>query len=312
MRTRMADKATASGRPEGTRTKKLDSQAQDAIAESLAELKRDAPERTSRKRAVAPKVSTDDLFNSIAPREEAAEAKQADPKPDGAPKKEATTKKTTKKKAGEALFSASDAQSGSGAKAAESALAPAMTALLFQEPDVAQARTRRRPPSKNNEPSEPSEASHKQSNGDSKDESKGNRRGSRGRRKQGETTEDSDNQRETAPEAESAQEKSGAKDGGQKDSKGNRDTRSKKDSKDKDHGKDQPAKGQPNKDQTNKDQPAKEQAKDADKEEADQSVTTRRRRRRRSSEATDEVTAPKGSTRLEAKRQRRKEGREAG
>ncbi|MCF2707101.1 Rne/Rng family ribonuclease [Arcanobacterium haemolyticum] len=39
---------------------------------------------------------------------------------------------------------------------------------------------------------------------------------------------------------------------------------------------------------------------------------TRRRRRRRSTEASDEVSAPKGSTRLEAKRQRRKEGREAG
>ncbi|USR78832.1 Rne/Rng family ribonuclease [Arcanobacterium pinnipediorum] len=39
----------------------------------------------------------------------------------------------------------------------------------------------------------------------------------------------------------------------------------------------------------------------------------RRRRRRRSTEAVaDEVTAPKGSTRLEAKRQRRKEGRESG
>ncbi|MFC5370304.1 Rne/Rng family ribonuclease [Arcanobacterium bovis] len=40
--------------------------------------------------------------------------------------------------------------------------------------------------------------------------------------------------------------------------------------------------------------------------------TVRRRRRRSSAETSDEVTAPRGSTRLEAKRQRRKEGREAG
>ncbi|MBM7825229.1 ribonuclease E [Arcanobacterium pluranimalium] len=41
-------------------------------------------------------------------------------------------------------------------------------------------------------------------------------------------------------------------------------------------------------------------------------ATVRRRRRRSSAEVSDEVTAPHGSTRLEAKRQRRKEGREAG
>ncbi len=41
-------------------------------------------------------------------------------------------------------------------------------------------------------------------------------------------------------------------------------------------------------------------------------TTVRRRRRRNAGEVTDEVEAPKGSTRLEAKRQRRKEGREAG
>ena len=52
----------------------------------------------------------------------------------------------------------------------------------------------------------------------------------------------------------------------------------------------------------------------ADNSESDSDSSSRRRRRRRSGEDTpnDEVTAPKGSTRLEAKRQRRKEGREAG
>lgn len=48
-----------------------------------------------------------------------------------------------------------------------------------------------------------------------------------------------------------------------------------------------------------------------DHESVEEEVTTRRRRRRRST-SSDEVTALKGSTRLEAKRQRRKDGREAG
>ena len=46
--------------------------------------------------------------------------------------------------------------------------------------------------------------------------------------------------------------------------------------------------------------------------EAEEPAVRRRRRRRSSENTSDEVTAPKGSTRLEAKRQRRKEGREAG
>ncbi|WP_124053848.1 Rne/Rng family ribonuclease [Arcanobacterium ihumii] len=45
---------------------------------------------------------------------------------------------------------------------------------------------------------------------------------------------------------------------------------------------------------------------------AETTTTVRRRRRRSSSDVSDEVTAPTGSTRLEAKRQRRREGREAG
>jgi len=57
-----------------------------------------------------------------------------------------------------------------------------------------------------------------------------------------------------------------------------------------------------------------ESARDAD--DADSSSTTKRRRRRSRSgterSAKDEVTSVKGSTRLEAKRQRRREGREAG
>ncbi|QJC22698.1 Rne/Rng family ribonuclease [Arcanobacterium buesumense] len=46
--------------------------------------------------------------------------------------------------------------------------------------------------------------------------------------------------------------------------------------------------------------------------EAEEPAVRRRRRRRATEAVSDEVTAPKGSTRLEAKRQRRKEGREVG
>lgn len=62
-------------------------------------------------------------------------------------------------------------------------------------------------------------------------------------------------------------------------------------------------------------QPAQKAADDAGESEEELSGTRsvrRRRRRRSSSEVTDEVAVPKGSTRLEAKRLRRKEGREAG
>ncbi|MDY5585605.1 MAG: Rne/Rng family ribonuclease [Arcanobacterium sp.] len=50
----------------------------------------------------------------------------------------------------------------------------------------------------------------------------------------------------------------------------------------------------------------------AQSDDSGEETTIRRRRRRSSIEVSDEVEAPKGSTRLEAKRQRRKEGREAG
>ncbi|MGO1401977.1 MAG: Rne/Rng family ribonuclease [Flaviflexus sp.] len=49
-----------------------------------------------------------------------------------------------------------------------------------------------------------------------------------------------------------------------------------------------------------------------DSQDSDDTVGTTRRRRRRRSTSSDEVTALKGSTRLEAKRQRRRDGREAG
>ncbi|WP_371152391.1 Rne/Rng family ribonuclease [Buchananella felis] len=61
-------------------------------------------------------------------------------------------------------------------------------------------------------------------------------------------------------------------------------------------------------------QPAEEAAPAGEAEESGEESSSRRRRRRRTREDSgrDEITALKGSTRLEAKRQRRKEGRQAG
>lgn len=81
---------------------------------------------------------------------------------------------------------------------------------------------------------------------------------------------------------------------------------------------DKSASDQPTSDDTNdKSIEAKsDKSHDSDDDDDDDDSGSRRRRRRRSrsrsSESTDEVTSLKGSTRLEAKRQRRKEGREAG
>ncbi len=152
--------------------------------------------------------------------------------------------------------------------------APAMTALLFQEPDVARARTRRRkgsstpvvePPAQEVEvPEETPEEDTSENEGNTSTDTPRRKRGSRGRRK---SSENSSEQSASAASADEA-----------------------------------PAQ-------------AEEEA-PSDTETPEATTTTRRRRRRRSStngtDSSDEVTAPKGSTRLEAKRQRRKEGREAG
>lgn len=185
----MADKATTSERPEGTGTSKVKSEAQEAIAASLAALEREAPERTAKRRTV-PKVSTDDLFNSIAPRDDATGSK-AEPKQDqpaeSKAKQPAGSKQTSRsKKAGaQTLFSTGD--SAVDDQPVKSAPAPAMTALLFQEPDVAQARTRRRPTSVQAEDIDSTQDETNESTPDEpKDEGEGKskRRGSRGRRKQ--------------------------------------------------------------------------------------------------------------------------------
>ena len=269
----MADKATTSERPEGTGTSKVKSEAQEAIAASLAALEREAPERTAKRRTV-PKVSTDDLFNSIAPRDDATGSK-AEPKQDqpaeSKAKQPAGSKQTSRsKKAGaQTLFSTGD--SAVDDQPVKSAPAPAMTALLFQEPDVAQARTRRRPTSVQAEDIDSTQDETNESTPDEpKDEGEGKskRRGSRGRRKQPAESQPQESTTDARAEEQDSSEK-----------------------------------------------PEEDVKESQDKDEAregEQSVTTRRRRRRRSSDPVDEVSAPKGSTRLEAKRQRRKEGREAG
>ena len=264
----MADKATTSEHPEGAGTGKKNNQAQEAIAESLAELKRDAPERTAR-RKTASKASTDDLFKAI-PSRETSEDQHKTPKA----KAKTSTKKTSNEKADSAdIFSGNDTQADE--RPSKSSVAPPMTALLFQEPDVARAQTRRRSSSQESEPSEATNKSEA-STEDSREENKGKRRGSRGRKK---SQPEPDNAAEHAEDATTAKEQN---------------------EKPAEQSKEQKGKAPQDKDQGNKDK------------DADQNVTTRRRRRRRSSEPTDEVAAPKGSTRLEAKRQRRKEGREAG
>lgn len=171
----MADKATTSEHPEGAGTGKKNNQAQEAIAESLAELKRDAPERTAR-RKTASKASTDDLFKAI-PSRETSEDQHKTPKA----KAKTSTKKTSNEKADSAdIFSGNDTQADE--RPSKSSVAPPMTALLFQEPDVARAQTRRRSSSQESEPSEATNKSEA-STEDSREENKGKRRGSRGRKK---------------------------------------------------------------------------------------------------------------------------------
>lgn len=371
----MADEATTSERPEGTDAKNVNTNAQDAIAQSLAALEKEAPGRTARRNNV-PKVSTDDLFNAIQPRDdgheeakpasarksttsksktssrtkrtstaksaegakesEAAEgstsseseqasesnassvssadssegALAAKAKAKAASKKAATSKSSTSKttstkttsrktastkataakstrakaKESAAEEASTSAASGEATEEVQTTKAPAapMTALLFQEPDVARARTRKRTPRKDvkaaeaqtaaegNETDSNEEESSQQNHpkqANSKDESKGKRRGSRGRRK-GQSDSSNSGESDSARESDSAQASGKA------------------------HGHEHEDKNHSGGD--------------------DQAVTTRRRRRRRSSDPADEVSAPKGSTRLEAKRQRRKEGREAG
>ncbi|WP_253281546.1 Rne/Rng family ribonuclease [Arcanobacterium phocae] len=154
-----------------------------------------------------------------------------------------------------------------------------MTSLLFQEPDVTRAvRARRKLKEEQAETSdadvEAVDKAHASADESIPNEStRKRRRGTRGGRRSTDGEEERQN-----PVSEADENVSGSETTGQRNSKKNK-----------------PAL-EPEDDATVLDEPA-----------------VRRRRRRRSTESVaDEVTAPKGSTRLEAKRQRRKEGRDGG
>ncbi len=323
----MADQATTSERPERsgtqdevttrevaaekpaskslrTRTKKAAAPAgaevSGAIAASLAALEAEAPKRAEARKSAAPAGDViDGLMQAIQTKEaehvatkQDSKGKRKSKKTDSegtapatkepsrkkvAGKKSAPKKSVAKESAvalakstGGEVISTMSAFSSAEEEVTPAPFAPAMTALLFQEPDVARARPRRRkvePPVEVVEPVEEvvkdaQEPANSEQEESAAPETSRRKRGSRGRRKASEATASAATPEEA--EAESEPEK---------------------------------------------------QEKAAPEAETSE-VTTRRRRRRRSSaagnEASDEVTAPKGSTRLEAKRQRRKEGREAG
>lgn len=150
------------------------------------------------------------------------------------------------------------------------------TYLLFQEPDP--TRVVRRPVKQ----AEDQDSTRDDDRRDDEDERKPRRRGSRGR---GKSTDQSDQAEEgTKPDEDGDDEETPTR------------SRSRQS---------QPRRAS----SPSREEPSEAPTDDSDGEEA-QPVTRRRRRRR--STSPDEVTALKGSTRLEAKRQRRRDGREAG
>ncbi|WP_240161655.1 Rne/Rng family ribonuclease [Flaviflexus equikiangi] len=166
------------------------------------------------------------------------------------------------------------------------------TYLLFQEPDP--THVVRRPVRQ--EDRRPAKQVDENPEHDEDDERKPRRRGSRGRGRSTEvdqaeeTTESADDA--AADQAEDDQES-------EPQTRTRTRTRSSRSSRASDE-------GEANSDDTDDDDSALESSDD------DELGTTTRRRRRRRSTSSDEVTALKGSTRLEAKRQRRRDGREAG
>lgn len=268
-----------------------------AVAESLAALKSEAPKRTTaRKSTKAQRDAAEALLVAIPTKNLEGEASPASQEESGdqegqegsrpARKKAAPrTSRTRKSTARSGEASPADAPvvqpplftepAGTAESTSVTVAAPAMTALLFQEPDVAHARTRRRRTSKTEVADVPaSEATEDQPSAPATDESAESshveadsvdtpkrRRGSRGR---GKNTEQGD-----APQQEATQE-------------------------------------------DREEQPRADRPDPAPEEDASEPGVTRRRRRRRTAGEgqSDEVAVPKGSTRLEAKRQRRKEGRD--
>lgn len=189
--------------------------------------------------------------------------------------------------------------------------AVAATMMLFQEPDVSRAvEARRVRRQKSESVSGADDIAGDDSAGDSP---KRSRRGTRGGRKSAETRDVSDLNEQ---EAEDTQQSETADD--ESSSKRTRRRRSVKAQSVADTAQEaaeessESAVSEPKR----KQKKAKQVSEQAPSDEAVAGAVSVRKRRRRSTgsddTSADQVTAPKGSTRLEAKRQRRKEGREAG
>ncbi|GAA3845761.1 hypothetical protein KACC15558_33420 [Brevibacterium ammoniilyticum] len=125
------------------------------------------------------------------------------------------------------------------------------------------------------------------------------RRGGRGRRSRNRDEDESDSEKSEAAESEKAEKSEKTESDDERPARSRRRGDRKSERQDTEKSEDEPA----------------DRSGDTDDDSDDEDGGSRRRRRRRSrsrSSDSDEVTSLKGSTRLEAKRQRRKEGREAG
>ena len=285
----MAENATISGGAATARTKESEEstvrdearnageKAAAAVAESLAQL--EPRPRKARATAVEDVAGTlDAIVEGVRPASAEGESatephRRTSKKASGAAKASESKKKAGEAKSGDAPEEGSGLRFSS-AEEPPNAQIPAvnMTALLFQEPDTSRVRTRRR------------------SRGEDASSSPSRRRKATG----GETSEE--------PQEASSQPPAGSGESGQ-DAVGEREPRRRR----------RGSRGRRKGAETPETPSGGEESQsEAPREEA--GGTRRRRRRARSAQAAggDGVTTPKGSTRLEAKRQRRKEGREAG
>lgn len=216
------------------------------------------------------------------------------------------------------VFSAND-ESTPTPEAAPAA-AP-MTALLFQQPDVSQAVRTRRTRKKAEDEANDSNGSSNESTNDSDDKS-GSAKSRRSRsRTNSQIDADSQDSQDNSSNDSKDSDSGENQDSNKKRRRGSRGGRKNSDNDSQDKSADSidsknESKSNDSKNNKSKNDESKSDSNDNSNKNSDDSdePTVRRRRRRRSSgdDANDEVTAPKGSTRLEAKRQRRKEGREAG
>jgi ribonuclease E len=175
-----------------------------------------------------------------------------------------------------------------------------MTALLFQAPEPVIPPPRRPDADSSAAPAEPEVQAPSKAQGDAPASSGKKTRGSK-KDQPAEAAPPSEAPEAASPSAEGAGEPSGEEGGGKSRRRGGR--------------------GKGGKGRTRSDGVSEQAEGEASSstsqtvEEVDESGTHRRRRRRRgerTGEAADQVTALTGSTRLEAKRQRRREGRDAG